>query len=139
LARIFATLGAKAMKPISGAVRKPRTFDEYLARLDADKRAALERIRRAIRAAAPRSIECISYGLAAFRLNGRFFVAIGATNRHCAFYLGSTVRAHRGELGKFDTAKGTIRFQADKPLSTSLVRKLVKARIAENPRFDEGA
>ena len=47
--------------------------------------------------------------------------------RHCAFYLGSTVKAHKGELGKFDTAKGTIRFQADRPPSAALVRKLVKS------------
>src|SRR6266436_745944 len=112
---------------------KPRTIDEYLAALSDDKRAALEKLRKAIRAAAPKAEECISYQLAAFRQNG-MLVAFGATANHCAFYLmsSSTVEAHKDELKDFDTSKGTIRFQADEPLPASLVRKLVKARIAEN-------
>jgi uncharacterized protein YdhG (YjbR/CyaY superfamily) len=117
-----------------GMAGKPRTIDEYLAALSVDKRAALERIRRTIKAAAPRAEECISYQLPAFRLGGRMLVAFGATATHCAFYLmsSSTVEAHRGELEDYDVSKGTIRFQADSPLPATLVRKLVKARIAEN-------
>ena len=78
--------------------------------------------------------KCISYGLAAFRLDGKPLVGFGATANHCAIYLmsGSTVDAHKDELKNYDTSKGTIRFQADKPLPVALVRKLVKARIAEN-------
>ena len=112
---------------------KPKTIDEYLAALSADKRAALEKLRKTIRAAAPKAEECISYQLAAFRQNG-MLVAFGATANHCAFYLmsSSTVEAHKDELKDYDTSKGTIRFQADKPLPVALVRKLVKARIAEN-------
>ncbi len=114
--------------------RKPTTIDEYLAGLAADKRAALEKIRKAIRAAAPRAEECISYSLPAFRLDGKPLVAFGATANHCAFYpmSGNTVAAHKDELEGYDTSKGTIRFPADRPLPASLVRKLVKARIAEN-------
>jgi uncharacterized protein YdhG (YjbR/CyaY superfamily) len=119
------------------AIRKARTFDAYLADLDPDKRAALERVRKAIRAAAPRSTECISYGLPAFRLNGRFFVGLRAGARYCSFYLGSTVQSHRDELRGFGTSKGTVRFAASSPPPASLVRKLMKARIAENPRFGE--
>ena len=113
---------------------KPDTIDEYLAALSDDQRAALEKLRKTIRAAAPKAEECISYQLAAFRLNGRPLVAFGATANHCAFFLmsGSTVEAHKDELKDYDTSKGTIRFQADKPLPVALVRKLVKARIAEN-------
>ena len=112
---------------------KPKTIDEYLAALSEDKRAALEKLREAIRAAAPEAEECISYQLPAFRQNG-MLVAFGATANHCAFYLmsSSTVEAHKDELKDYDTSKGTIRFQADKPLPVALVRKLVKARIAEN-------
>src|SRR5262245_25973471 len=112
---------------------KPRTIDEYLAALTEDKRAALEKLRKAIKAAAPAAEECISYGLAAFRHNG-MLVGFGATANHCAFYLmsSSTVAAHKDELEGYDTSKGTIRFQADKPLPGGLVRKLVQARIAEN-------
>ena len=113
---------------------KPKTIDEYLTALSADKRAALEKLRKTIRTAAPKAEECISYGLAAFRLDGKPLVAFGATANHCAFYLmsSSTVEAHKDELKDYDTSKGTIRFQADKPLPVALVRKLVKARIAEN-------
>jgi uncharacterized protein YdhG (YjbR/CyaY superfamily) len=113
---------------------KPKTVDEYLAAVSADKRAALEKLRKAIRAAAPKTEECISYGLAAFRLNGKPLVAFGATANHCALYpmSSSTVSAHKDDLKGYDTSKGAIRFQADKPLPAALVRKLVKARIAEN-------
>jgi uncharacterized protein YdhG (YjbR/CyaY superfamily) len=113
---------------------KPKTINEYLAALSDDKRAALEKLRKAIKAAAPKSEECISYQLAAFRLDGRPLVAFGATANHCAFFpmSSATVAAHKDELKDYDTSKGTIRFQADKPLPVALVRKLVKARIAEN-------
>jgi uncharacterized protein YdhG (YjbR/CyaY superfamily) len=112
---------------------KPKTIDEYLAALSDDKRAALEKLRKSIRAAAPKAEECISYQLPAFRQNG-MLVAFGATVNHCAFYLMSfsTVETHKDELEDYDTSKGTIRFQADKPLPAALVRKLVKARVAEN-------
>jgi|SRR5581483_534269 uncharacterized protein YdhG (YjbR/CyaY superfamily) len=110
---------------------KPATFDRYLASLDPEKRACLEKLRKSIRAAAPQAEECISYGLPAFRLNGKFLFAIGATARHCAFYLGSTVQRHKVDLKNFDTSKGTIRFSQSRPLPAALVRKLVKARIAE--------
>ena len=112
---------------------KPTTIDEYLAALPADKRAALEALRQIIRAAAPQAQECISYQLPAFRYNG-MLVGFGATARHCAFYLmsGTTVEAHQDELQQYDTSKGTIRFQADKPLPAELVRKLLQARLAEN-------
>jgi len=126
-------------KPRPKAPREPRTFEGYLAGLDAGKRSALKGLRRAIKSAAPGATECISYGLPTFRLNGKFFVAIGATSKGCSFYLGSTVRVFRDELKGFDTAKGTIRFSAGKPLASSLVRRMVGARVAGNPRFAKRA
>jgi uncharacterized protein YdhG (YjbR/CyaY superfamily) len=113
---------------------KPETIDEYLAALSDDKRAALEKLRKTIKAVAPDAKECISYQLPAFRLGGRMLVAFGATAKHCAFYpmSSSTVQAHQDELKDYDTSKGTIRFQPDHPLPAALVRKLVRARIAEN-------
>jgi len=112
---------------------KPQTIDEYLAPLSKEKRSALEKLRRAIKSAAPKAEECISYQIPAFRLGGRMLVAFGAWLNHCAFYAGtSPVEAHKDELKDYDTSKGTIRFQADKPLPVALVRRLVKARIAEN-------
>lgn len=114
--------------------RGPLTVDAYLADLSDDKRAALEKVRRAIKAAAPKAEECISYRLPAFHLNGRTLVAYGATASHCAFYpmSSSTVEACKDHLEGYETTKGTVRFQADHPLPAALVRKLVKARVAEN-------
>jgi uncharacterized protein YdhG (YjbR/CyaY superfamily) len=112
---------------------KASTIDQYLAGVTDAQRAALEKVRATVRAAAPRAEECISYGMPAFRLDGKPLVAFGATKTHCAFYpmSGATVAAHEAELAKWETSKGTIRFQPDRPLPATLVRKLVKARIAE--------
>ena len=111
---------------------KPQTIDEYLSSLSDEKRAALEKLRGAIKSAAPRAEECISYRIPAFRLDGRLLVAFGAAANHCAFYPGAfPVEAHHDELKAYDTSKGTIRFRADNPLPATLVRKLVKTRIAE--------
>ena len=119
---------------------KAKTFDEYLAALSPDKRTALKKLQKAIKAAVPKAEEGISYGLAAFRLEGRPLVALGATGNHCAFYLmsNSTVAAYQADLKDYDTSTGTIRFSADKPLPVALVRKLVKARIDENEGLGRG-
>ena len=118
-----------AIKPKAKA--RPRTIDEYLAALSSDKRAALERLRRIIRAAAPGVEEGISYQLPAFRLDGKWLLWIGAAANHCAIY--GVVGADRNELKDYDTSgKGTIRFKPDDPLPDALVRTLVKARIAKN-------
>ena len=112
---------------------KPQTIDEYLAPLSNEKRAALEKLRRAIKSAAPKADECVSYQIPGFRLAGRLLVSFGAAANHCAFYPGAfPVKTHKDELKAYDTSKGTIRFQADSPLPATLVRKLVKTRIAEH-------
>jgi uncharacterized protein YdhG (YjbR/CyaY superfamily) len=110
---------------------KPTTIDEYLALLSGDKRSALEKLRKAIHAAAPGVEECISYQLPAFRLDGKVLVWFGAARSHCAFYPGAVVAEFEDELAKYDTSKGTIRFSPDTPLPAGLVKKLVKARIAQ--------
>jgi uncharacterized protein YdhG (YjbR/CyaY superfamily) len=111
---------------------KANTIDAYLAPLSIEKRTALEKLRKAIKAAAPKAEECISYQIPAFRLGGRLLVAFGAAAKHCAFYPGAyPLEAHKKELKAYDTSKGTIRFQADSPLPATLVRKLVRTRIAE--------
>ena len=111
----------------------PTTIDEYLAGVNADQRAALEKLRKTIKAIAPTAEEGISYGLAAFRLNGKPLAGLGASANHCAFYpmSGFIVEAHKDDLAEYETSKGTIRFAPDKLLPVALVRKLIKARIAE--------
>jgi uncharacterized protein YdhG (YjbR/CyaY superfamily) len=111
---------------------KAQTIDEFLAALPADQRAALETLRRHIHAAAPNLEECINYGVPAVRLDGKMLVAFGAGKKHCSFYPGAyPIAAHAEELQGYDTSKGTVRFAAERVLPAGLVRKLVRARVAE--------
>ena len=112
---------------------KPQTFDDCLAGATPEQRAALEKLRKAIRAAAPDAEEGISYGMAAFRLHGKPLAGLAAFADHCSYYpmSGEVVAALKADLKDYETSKGGIRFPASKPLPTALIRKLVKARIAE--------
>ena len=120
--------------------KDPLTLDSYLSRLTPDQQAELQRLRKLILAAAPQAEECICYGLPSFRLEGQVLVGMGATNRHCALYLmsSSIVKSHAGLLEKYDTSTGTVRFAPGGGLPATLVRKLVKARMAENRALRQG-
>jgi uncharacterized protein YdhG (YjbR/CyaY superfamily) len=112
---------------------KPRTIDEYLAGVSPENRGALQKIRRAVHAAAPGAEECISYGMPAFRLNGKLIAGFKAAASHCSFHpmSGDTVATLAADLAGYQTSRGTVRFPARTGLPATLVRKLVKARIAE--------
>ncbi len=112
---------------------KPTTTDEYLASFSKDKRAVLEKLQVAIAAAAPGAEEGFSYGMPAFKLGGRSLIWFAAWKDHYSLYpMSSAVgNAYAADLSGYETSKGTIRFPANKPLPYGLVRKLVKARIAE--------
>ncbi|HET7010751.1 MAG TPA: DUF1801 domain-containing protein [Anaerolineales bacterium] len=101
--------------------------------LPPDQRKALESLRKTIRAAASTAVEGFSYGLPAFRLEGRPLVCYQASRNHCSFYPMSpaVIQAHTRELKGYDQSKGTIRFTPSKPLPASLIRKLVRARMVE--------
>jgi uncharacterized protein YdhG (YjbR/CyaY superfamily) len=110
-----------------------KTVDDYLAAAPNDKRAALMKLRKTIKAAAPKATESISYGIVGFKHNGKPLVYFGYAKSHCALY-GSTSRfvdAHAAELKAYDLSKGTIRFPADKPLPDRFVTKMVRARVTE--------
>jgi uncharacterized protein YdhG (YjbR/CyaY superfamily) len=117
------------------AKKSPRaeTVDDYLAAVPEDSRKALERLRKTIRAAAPKAIEVISYQIPAYKQHG-LLVGFAASREHLTFHLMSTslMRARADELKDYKTGKASIQFQAGKPLPASLVTRLVKARIAEN-------
>jgi uncharacterized protein YdhG (YjbR/CyaY superfamily) len=113
---------------------RPESVEAYLAAVPDDKRAALERLRSDIRAAAPDATETIAYQMPAFRHAGRLLVSYAAFKDHCSLFPMSlqVVEDLRDELAPFAPRKGTIRFQPDRPLPASLVAKIVRARIEEN-------
>jgi uncharacterized protein YdhG (YjbR/CyaY superfamily) len=104
----------------------------YLSKLSPEKRATLDRVRAAIRAAAPNAEEGVSYGLPAF-IQGKAIAGYAAGANHCAYYpmSGSVVRQLKADLKGYETSKGAIRFPVGKPPPAALIRKLVKARLAE--------
>ena len=116
---------------------KPTSFEDYLSRLPDDQRAALEKLRAVIHAAAPGAEEAINYQIPMFRLNG-MLVGMGARKNHCALYLMSNTigKQFAKELAGYDTSTGTVRFTPRQPLPVALVKKLVKARVAENSAVD---
>ena len=122
-----------ALKKTIAKSTKPRTVAQYLAAAPTDKRAALTKVRKTVKGAAPNATEGISYGIAGYKYKGRPLLYFGYAKVHCALYggIGSVIDAHAAELKAYDVSKGTIRFTADRPLPDRLVAKLVKARIAE--------
>lgn len=124
----------KRAKAIAGRTGAPaESVEDYLAALPPDSRAALTRLRKTIRAAAPTATEAISYGMPAFKYKG-VLVYYAAFKDHCSLFPASmaVIRRHAAELRKYDTSKGTIRFPAAKPLPARLVTRMVKERVAEN-------
>ena len=110
----------------------PQTVDDYLAALPEEARATLEKIRKTIKAVAPKATEVISYQMPMFKYHG-MLVGFAAFKDHCSFFPGANpVATFQDELKAYKTSKGTIRFPIGKPLPAALVKKLVKARIAEN-------
>ena len=114
----------------------PKNVDEYLAGVPEPARSTLNKVRAAIRSAAPpEATEVISYRIPMFKYKG-MLMGFAAFSNHCSLFPGSlsALKALKNELKDFHTSKGTIRFPMDKPPSAALVKKLVKARVAENER-----
>ncbi len=110
----------------------PADVDTYLAALGDDQRAALEKLRKTIKAAAPRAVETISYQMPAFKLEGRFLVSYAAFKDHCSLFPGAAVPDELGdEVKPFVAGKGTLRFTPEKPIPAALVKKIVRTRVRE--------
>jgi uncharacterized protein YdhG (YjbR/CyaY superfamily) len=130
--KVNASAGGSAAKRQAIA----KSTDEYLAAVPEPARKTLNKIRAAIRSVVPpEATEAISYGMPSFKYQGSL-VWFAAFSDHCSFFpgSGSVIAAFQNELKNFQTSKGTIRFPVDKPLSATLVRRMVKARMAENER-----
>jgi len=112
----------------------PADIDEYLAGVPEPARTTLSKIRAAIRSAVPReATEAISYRMPTFKYKGAL-MAFGAFKNHCSLFPMSmaVIAEFKNELKGFPTSKGTIHFPLDKPLPAALVKKMVKARVAQN-------
>jgi uncharacterized protein YdhG (YjbR/CyaY superfamily) len=124
----------QSRKAISGRNRKsvPKNVDEYFARVSEPALSTLNRIRAVIRSAVPpAATETISYGMPAFRYK-EVLVWFATFSDHCSLFpTASVIEAYKKELQGFYTFKGTIHFPTDKPLPIALIKKLVKARVAQ--------
>jgi len=113
----------------------PKNVGEYVAGIPEPARCAFDKMRAAIRSAVPpQAVEIISYGIPAFK-DQRVLVWFAAFSNHCSLFpTAAVIEAFSDELRGFSTSKGTIHFPTDKPLPVALVKKLVKARVAQNER-----
>lgn len=111
----------------------PNAIDEYLAALDEPKRTTLQALRQTIQSVIPRSEECISYGMPAFRLEGKVIAGFAAFKNHLAYlpHSGSVLGELSDDLAGYESTPGSLHFPIDKPLPRSLVKKLIAARLKE--------
>jgi uncharacterized protein YdhG (YjbR/CyaY superfamily) len=123
-------------RPKSGkATKAPRTVDEYLARLSEPSRGALQRVRTIVRdVIPPEATEVISYGIPTFKYNGMLMSFAAFSSHYSVFPGAGPIEEFQKDLKNFRTAKGTIQFAPEKPLPSTLLKKLVKARMEENER-----
>ena len=115
-------------KPNAG----PKTIDAYLARVPQPARSTLQKVRAAIRSALPSSAtETISYKIPAFR-HGEIVIWFAAFSNHCSIFpTGRIIEMFKADLKPYTISKGTIQFPTDKPLPAILIKKMVKARLAQ--------
>jgi len=117
----------------SAVKRKQKTIDDYLRSVRGDRRQTLDALRRTIRKIVPKAEECISYGIPAFRLEGEVIAGFAATAKGCSYFpfSGSTLATLADDLEGYGGTKSSLHFGANEGLPTALVRKLLRARIAE--------
>jgi len=121
------------MKKRSSAKPAPKTVDEYLARVPEPARTTLQKVRATIRSAAPPdTTEGISYGMPMFK-STEILIWYAAFSGHCSLFPKmSVIQTFKDELKNYRISKGTIQFPVDKPFPATLLKKIVKARLAEN-------
>jgi uncharacterized protein YdhG (YjbR/CyaY superfamily) len=110
--------------------KKPENIDEFIAQYPVEVQEKLQKIRAAIRKAAPKAEECINYGIACYKLGGKNLIFFSGAKNHTAIY--PRPRGMKEELAKFKGGKGTIQFPHDKPIPLTLITKVVKHRVKES-------
>jgi uncharacterized protein YdhG (YjbR/CyaY superfamily) len=113
--------------------RKPTPIDEYLQSVPDNRRRVLEDLRVKIRSVVPDAEECISYGMPAFRVHGAVVAGFLATKKGCSYFpfSGSTLETVARFVRCYDQTKSALHFSPDEPLPMTLVRRLIKSRMAE--------
>jgi uncharacterized protein YdhG (YjbR/CyaY superfamily) len=121
------------MRYLIRAMPKPKTIDEYLAGVEPEPRKTLDQLRRTIHAIRPDVEECISYSMPAFRVDGHVVAGFLATQKGCSYYpfSGTTLATLAEDLVAYDQTKSALHFGVNRALPAVLVRKLLRARIAE--------
>lgn len=126
----------KKPAPRRPATRRAATpaVPAYIASVPPEVRPALRKLRRDVRGAIPGSEEVISYGVPAYKSEGRLVLGFGAARGHCSIYVMSpaVMRKFAGRLKTYEVTKGAIHFSPAKPFPVTLLRALIKARLSEN-------
>lgn len=114
----------------------PRDIDDYLGSLEEPKRSTLQRLRETIHDLCPEAEECISYGLPAFRVDGRVIAGFAAFKNHLSYlpHSGSVLSELGGEVAGYGGTPGSLHFPVDHDLPEALVGRLIATRIAQAPR-----
>jgi uncharacterized protein YdhG (YjbR/CyaY superfamily) len=113
-------------------MKKPTDTDSYIASFPKETQKLLQQVRKAIQEAAPKAEEYIGYGMPAYKLNGPL-VYFAGYEHHIGFYpTGSGIAAFTKEIEKYKSSKGAVQFPLDKPIPVTLIKKMVKFKIAEN-------
>ena len=117
-------------------IRREPALDEYLADVSPNSRALLQALRKTIHATVREVEECISYGMPAFRYRGRVIAGFRATSNGCSYYpfSGTTLKTLAHDIEGYTRTRGALHFGPDNPIPATLVRKLLKTRIAEGER-----
>ena len=126
-------MATRTPKKPTAKTKRPKTADDYVAAAPEDKRGTLTKLRKTIKAAAPKATEIISYGMVGYKQGAKRVAYFAYWKGHIALYGTSYefIKAHAAELKPYVQSKGTIQFPTDKPLPYGLVTRIVKARIAE--------
>ena len=119
---------------------KPTTINKYLARVAPDRRTALQKLRETIRSVIPRAEEGISYSVPAFRVDGKVVAGFMATSKGCSYlpFSGTTLATLAKEVAGYSQTKSSLHFDPQRGLPATLVRKLIRARVAELGRKSGG-